>query len=732
MNSLSLANIYGRTPDPQLKSYLLEAINANSKQDLFVPPYAVRQTALAGIKKCEAKLMEEASYWLTSSTGFGLKYARAQQLADGARVSLKTLHKMYLFFKGNPTKADARFYGGEAGRLWVESIIKPQTLYVARRIKNKDEIVKWFKDQGCNINADDLHITICFSTDLVVWSQFKPKATPITIKGTKERHLEKLGTALVQRLYSKRLDKAHQRFRDGGASWDFDKYLQHFTIMTDAADYKFKKLKPYTGPIELGPEYFEVIKQEVKASVEHDGDKYFNINLRNYSSKMSRETLVHISPTEHGGILKSNLDNIKAVAEAGIKFESIPFLMFQIDKDNKAICVGHEGRNRATYLKLIGVKSIPVSILSREGGGRKAIRWGACDDPNSYDYIEEFPKFLYGDNNSNKIPFPVSDIYPRHNKVQAKEEFQETKHPRLADGEFAPKNSGSTKAGHRKATDHDENTKSRNDAEHGGELPEHVTALKIPPAWKDVTYATNPDAHLLATGKDAKGRPQAIYSLKHSQIQAEAKFARINELNDKYDSIEKQNHKSRKSDNKSTREAADCLYLIMKMGIRPGSDSDTGAKVKAYGASNLLGKHIVIDGKNVRLQFTGKKGVELNLPVHDKDVAKMLIERKKEAGDDGRVFGNLNEGKLLNHTHSMDGGGFKTKDFRTRIGTVSAINEIKNTEAPKNEKEYKKAVLSVAKKVADKLGNTPTIALQSYINPSVFAKWQAGVQPYGK
>ena len=46
--------------------------------------------------------------------------------------------------------------------------------------------------------------------------------------------------------------------------------------------------------------------------------------------------------------------------------------------------------------------------------------------------------------------------------------------------------------------------------------------------------------------------------------------------------------------------------------------------------------------------------------------------------------------------------------------------------APKTEAERKKAVMSVAKVVSSKLGNTPTIALQSYIHPNVFEGWKNG------
>jgi DNA topoisomerase-1 len=245
--------------------------------------------------------------------------------------------------------------------------------------------------------------------------------------------------------------------------------------------------------------------------------------------------------------------------------------------------------------------------------------------------------------------------------------------------------------------------------------------LKIPPAWTDVKYSPDPHANLLVVGKDSKGRRQAIYSKTFSATQAAAKFSRIAELDKKFSAIFKENWDNRKSREKAA--AADCLLLIMTTGIRPGSEADTGAEKQAFGATTLLGKHVKVSGHDVSLHFVGKKGVELNIPVDDPETKKMLLKRKQLSGNNGRLF-TVSEAHLLSYVSTLDGGGFKTKDFRTLLGTNIAMREVEATPAPKNEKEYKKAVVRVAKAVANKLGNTPVIALQSYINPVVFADWR--------
>ena len=102
----------------------------------------------------------------------------------------------------------------------------------------------------------------------------------------------------------------------------------------------------------------------------------------------------------------------------------------------------------------------------------------------------------------------------------------------------------------------------------------------------------------------------------------------------------------------------------------------------------------------------------------------MLLDRKAAAGDTGKLF-KTSDSSLRDYTHTLDGGSFKPKDFRTLKGTQTALDEIKKNPAPASSmKEFKQRVRDIAKAVSQKLGNTPTIALQSYINPFVFKSIQ--------
>jgi DNA topoisomerase-1 len=299
-------------------------------------------------------------------------------------------------------------------------------------------------------------------------------------------------------------------------------------------------------------------------------------------------------------------------------------------------------------------------------------------------------------------------------------EFRETDHPRDEDGKFA-EGAGSSGRASLKETKIEGGKRLQ---ANGAPLPSHIEKLKLPPAWKDVRYSDDPKSGLLAVGKDSKGRVQSVYSEEFSATQAAAKFARIEALRKEFDGIQKQNDTYRKSNNPKVRDSADCLSMIMKMGIRPGSETDTGAKLKAYGATTLEGRHVVKTDEGVSLRFIGKKGVALDLPVTDKGLSDMLLARAEKSGTDGKLFPATTDKALLDYVHTLDGGGFKTKDFRTNVGTSTAYDLVSKMPAPKTEAEYKKAVMAVAKDVSKRLGNTPVIALQSYISPTVFSEWR--------
>ena len=259
----------------------------------------------------------------------------------------------------------------------------------------------------------------------------------------------------------------------------------------------------------------------------------------------------------------------------------------------------------------------------------------------------------------------------------------------------------------------------------GGEVPEHAKGI-IPPAYREAHINPDPTADVQGVGTDSQGRTKRFYSQAFEERQAAQKFERVESLRRERDQVFAQTDSDLTNADPAVRENASALKLIQTTGIRPGSETDTKAKVQAYGATTLEGRHVVIDQDGgVRLQFVGKEGKNLDIPVDDKRTADLLRERAIQAGPTGKLFAT-DDAAVRDYAHSrLDKGRFKPKDFRTLKGTEEASALVNQEPARASSmKDYKRRVMAVAKRVAEKLGNTPAIALQRYISPSVFAAWK--------
>ena len=257
----------------------------------------------------------------------------------------------------------------------------------------------------------------------------------------------------------------------------------------------------------------------------------------------------------------------------------------------------------------------------------------------------------------------------------------------------------------------------------GQPLPDSVlqrlSDLKVPPGWKSVQLSLDPKAAMQATGRDDAGRKQYRYSAEHSEAKAAEKFARIGAFNDDLPGI----RKTIASDLSTGDPSAAVLAMIDRTGFRIGSESDTGAKVQAYGISTLEAQHVRVNGDSISLEFVGKSGKINSKTIEDPELAAFVSARLNvlKAGD--QVFqATDSQVRAYMKTIAPD---FSPKDFRTWHGTTQALAAVKSMPVPRTAEEYQKTKARVGDLVAAHLGNTRAVALGSYIDPAVFAPWSA-------
>jgi len=250
------------------------------------------------------------------------------------------------------------------------------------------------------------------------------------------------------------------------------------------------------------------------------------------------------------------------------------------------------------------------------------------------------------------------------------------------------------------------------------EVVEKLKKMRIPPAWRNVVVAVNPELKVQAIGQDAAGRWQYRYSQKHIQAAARKKFDRVKDFSRDMPTIRKKMEDGISAGD----QRALLLKLEDKTAIRAGSRTDFKAKKKAYGLTTLKSKHAKIDGDKITLSFTAKEGLPARYTLRDDVLAEWIEGRKKGLKPNDDLFPDIPASKLNDYIKELaNGKKYSLKDYRTYHGTRIAYNELKKyggktlTEAKK-----KKIVRDVSIKASKFLHNTPVMAKNSYIDPVVW------------
>lgn len=260
-----------------------------------------------------------------------------------------------------------------------------------------------------------------------------------------------------------------------------------------------------------------------------------------------------------------------------------------------------------------------------------------------------------------------------------------------------------------------------------------IRALAIPPAWTEVWICPRANGHIQATGRDARGRKQYRYHDDWSRHAAETKFERLADfaraLPRLRDRVEADLGRRGFTRDKALATAVRLLEITL---IRVGNAQYAKAN-RSYGLTTLHKRHLEVDGAALTFAFKGKSGVEHQVRVRDRRLARVVRAMRDLPGqqlfkyrDDEGVLRPVTSDDVNAYIRDAIGDDFSAKDFRTWAGTVSAARALRDTEAPTSPTDAKKKITVCVKAVAGLLGNTPTVCRSSYVHPAVFEMFEAG------
>jgi DNA topoisomerase-1 len=262
-----------------------------------------------------------------------------------------------------------------------------------------------------------------------------------------------------------------------------------------------------------------------------------------------------------------------------------------------------------------------------------------------------------------------------------------------------------------------------------------IEALAIPPAWKDVWISPRGTAKLQATGFDAAGRKQYLYSADYRAQQERAKYDKLIRFGDVLPTLREAMalHFDQEEFDRE-RVSAIALRLIELGWFRVGSERYV--RDGTYGVTTLLRRHVTVRGRRVCLSFPAKHGIRVRTEVVDPELAAAMRSLLRLRGP--RVFKyefegdtyNLTNQRLNDYVKIYLGDEFSAKDFRTWGGTLLAsiylAERAKKEGFPETETAQKRSVTAVMRRVAERLGNTPAVTRESYVSPAVVEQYLDG------
>ena len=247
-----------------------------------------------------------------------------------------------------------------------------------------------------------------------------------------------------------------------------------------------------------------------------------------------------------------------------------------------------------------------------------------------------------------------------------------------------------------------------------------LNAIALPPAYVDAWFCPAPNGHILATGKDAKGRKQYRYHPDFRTAREGEKFDSCVTFGSLLPLVRKRVESDLRGHNLTRERAIASVVRLLDLGaIRVGNEGYAKAN-KSFGATTLRNRHAELTGKTLRLRYKGKGGKLQEVTLSDGSLARMVRKMQdlpgqhlfKYVDDDGdqHTVGSSDVNDYLREAMGQD---FTAKNFRTWHASVRALTCV-------YEGDGKLPMKQLLECVADHLGNTPAVTRKSYIHPAVF------------
>jgi DNA topoisomerase I len=259
-----------------------------------------------------------------------------------------------------------------------------------------------------------------------------------------------------------------------------------------------------------------------------------------------------------------------------------------------------------------------------------------------------------------------------------------------------------------------------------------IRAIGIPPAWTGVWISPDPLGHIQATGVDSKGRTQYRYHQLWREQRDEQKFVHMLRFAAALPELRSATVTDlRRRDLSRDRVVAGAVRLIDLGLFRIGGERYAELD-HHYGATTLEKRHVRLTRGGISFDYVAKEGKRREITVSDKLVMptmRALIGSDNGlaplfAWQQGGTWHALRSHDVSSYIAARAGAHFTAKEFRTWNATVLMALALANAGPAATPQARKRAIAAAVREVAVWLGDTPTVARNSYIDPRLVSRYE--------
>jgi DNA topoisomerase-1 len=260
-----------------------------------------------------------------------------------------------------------------------------------------------------------------------------------------------------------------------------------------------------------------------------------------------------------------------------------------------------------------------------------------------------------------------------------------------------------------------------------------IRSLAVPPAWTHVWVCPLANGHLQATGRDARGRKQHRYHPGWRRARDETKYHRMVAFARLLPRLRRRVERDLALPGLPRRKVLAAIVRLLETTLIRVGNEEYARNNQSFGLTTLQDRHAEIEGSHVCFHFRGKSGLEHEIDLTDRRLARIVQQCQDLPGQElfqwvdeaGRVH-DVNSADVNEYLRDLTDCPFTAKDFRTWAGTVLASRALQEFQSFDSQAQARRNVVRAIEQVARRLGNTRAVCRKCYVHPAVVEAYLDG------